>query len=124
VNHDETISSTSRVVHSCNNEHDPAAFLGLFADNAVVDDNGREFRGLDAIRDWSDREIFAARVTLEVIDSAVRDSDTVVTTKVDGNFDRTGLPDPVIIDHHITVEVGKIVGLKCRLAGERGRPGR
>jgi hypothetical protein len=101
------------------NNHDPAAFLGLFADKALVDDNGREFRGLDAIREWSDREIFAAQVTLEVVDSVVRDSETVVTTKVDGNFDRTGLPDPVIIDHHISGEGGKIIGLTCRLAGER-----
>jgi hypothetical protein len=100
------------------NNHDPAAFLGLFADNALVDDNGREFRGLDAIREWSDREIFSVQVTLEVIDFDVRDSETVVTTKVDGNFDRTGLPDPVIIDHHITGEGGKISGLTCRLAGE------
>ena len=32
----------------------------------------------------------------------VHDGHVVVTTKVDGNFDRTGLPDPVIISHHIT----------------------
>jgi hypothetical protein len=100
------------------NNHDPAAFLGLFADGALVDDNGRESRGLDAIREWSDREIFAPQVTLEVIDCVLRDSETVVRTKVDGNFDRTGLPDPVIIDHHITAKGGKIVGLTCRLAGE------
>jgi len=100
------------------NSHDAAAFLGLFADNCLVDDNGREFRGLDAIREWSNREIFAAQVTLEVIRSVVRDSETVVTTKVDGNFDRTGLPNPVIIDHHIAAEGGKIIGLRCRLAGE------
>jgi hypothetical protein len=55
-------------------------------------------------------------VTLEVIDVADRDGETIVTTKVDGNFDRTGLPNPVIINHHITAEGGKIVRLTCRLA--------
>ena len=100
------------------NNHDAAAFHGLFADSAIVDDNGREFRGQGAIQQWSDREIFAAQVTLEVIDAVVRDGEAVITTKVDGNFDRTGLPDPVIINHHITAEGGKIVGLTCRLAGE------
>jgi hypothetical protein len=34
------------------------------------------------------------------------------------NFDKTGLPDPVIINHQITVDGGKIDGLTCRLAGE------
>jgi hypothetical protein len=46
------------------NGHDAATFLDLFAGNARVDDVGREFRGLDAIKQWSDREIFAAQVTL------------------------------------------------------------
>jgi SnoaL-like domain len=102
-------------VQSINN-HDAAAFMALFTDAAVVDDVGREFRGPTAIKDWSDREIFDADVTVEVLEVRNQDGGTVVRTKVDGNFDRTGLPDPVIIDHHITDEGGKIVGLTCRLA--------
>jgi hypothetical protein len=100
------------------NSHDAAAFLALFADGAVVNDVGREFRGPAAIKAWSDREIFDVQVTLEVLDVADRDGETVVTAKVDGNFDRTGLPDPLLLRHHITVEGDKIVGLTCRLAGE------
>jgi ketosteroid isomerase-like protein len=100
------------------NDHDAAAYMALFADGALVNDAGREFRGRAAIKAWSDREVFAPLVTLEVIDVAERGGETIVTTKVDGNFDRTGLPDPVIIDHHITAGAGKIVGLTCRLAGE------
>ena len=104
------------------NDHDPDAFIALFANDALVEDIGREFRGRAAIKAWSDREIFDAQVTLEVIDVADRDGETLVTAKVDGNFDRTGLPDPVIIDHHITVAGDKIVGLRCRLAGEKPGP--
>ena len=100
------------------NDRDLAAFIACFADGAVVNDVGREFRGLAAIKAWSDREIFDAQVTLVVLKVADRDGATVVTTKVDGNFDRTGLPDPVIIDHHITAKGGKIVAVTCRLAGE------
>ena len=100
------------------NNHDAAAFIALFAEDAVVDDVGRPFRGRAAIEASSDREIFDAQVTLEVIDVADLKGQTVVTTKVDGNFDRTGLPDPVIIDHHITAQARKIVGLTCRLAGQ------
>src|SRR5882672_6257553 len=91
------------------NDHDPAAFNALFAEAAFVNDAGREFRGRTAIKSWSDRDIFDAQVTLEVIDATHRDGETVITTKVDGNFDRTKLPDPVIINHHITAEGGQIV---------------
>ena len=111
----QTVAAYLRAI----NNHDAAAFIALFADGAVVNDVGREFRGPAAIKAWSDREIFGARVTLEVIDVADRDGETVVTAKVDGNFDRTGLPDPLILNHHITVEGDKIVGLTCRLAGEK-----
>jgi hypothetical protein len=111
----ETVAAYVRAI----NNHDAAAFFALFADGAVVNDVGREFRGRAAIRAWSDREIFDVRVTLEVIAAAGRDGETVVTAKVDGTFDRTGLPDPLILEHHIRVEGDQIVALTCRLAGEK-----
>jgi hypothetical protein len=116
-----TLPETAATYIRATNNHDAAAFIACFTKNAVVNDAGRVFRGIEAIKAWSDHEIMDAQVTLEVLDVADRDGETVVTTKVDGNFDRTGLPDPLIIDHHITVEGDKIVGLTCRLAG--GIPG-
>src|SRR5262245_45894653 len=101
-----TAAAYVRSIH----DHDAAAFLALFTDGAVVNDVGREFLGRAAIKARSDTEIFAANVTLEPVGLVDRDGETVVTTRVDGNFDRTGLPDPVIINHHITAEGGKIVG--------------
>src|SRR5262245_4607197 len=81
------------------NDHDLPAFLACFDENAVVDDAGREFRGLPAIRAWSEHEIMQAQVTLEVLDVDDRGREVVIMTKVDGNFDRTGLPDPLMISH-------------------------
>ena len=98
------------------NTHDVATFQRLFADAAVVDDAGRELRGIAAIKDWSDREIFGVQVTLEVVKVQQQDDQTVLTTKVDGNFDRTGLPNPVIINHDLQIDAGKISKLTCRLA--------
>ena len=97
------------------NTHDANRFGTLFADDAVVSDAGREIRGLAAIKAWGDSDIFAVNVTLEVLDVKQRDGATVVRTKVDGDFDRTGLPDPVIIDQEI-VGIGRIARLTCRLA--------
>jgi ketosteroid isomerase-like protein len=98
------------------NAHDAAAYLDLFTPEAVVDDAGREFRGREAIRHWSESDIFAVDVTFEVLDLSQRDGETVVTTKVDGKFDRTGLPDPVIITHQLKADGEKIAALTCRLA--------
>jgi len=32
-----------------------------------------------------------------------RDGQTIVTVNIDGTFDRTGLPDPLLMDHCFTV---------------------
>ncbi|QDU26488.1 SnoaL-like domain protein [Anatilimnocola aggregata] len=97
------------------NQQDAAAFLRLFDDNAVVNDAGREFRGREAIKEWSESDIFAANVTLEVTAAKEEPQETVVTTKVDGTFDKTGLPDPLFIDQHLQFRDGKIAALACRL---------
>lgn len=103
------------------NGNDPAGFIDLFADEAVVDDAGRVIRGRDAIRAWAASDIFAVNVTLDVLDAVTLDGDTVLTVKVDGTFDRTGLPDPLVMTNGIANERGKIVALTCRLANTPGR---
>jgi hypothetical protein len=113
-----TLPNAAAAYIRATNDHDAAAFIACFAESAVVNDAGREFHGISAIKAWSDREIMDAHVTLEVLDVADRDGEVIITTKVDGNFDRTGLPDPVVIDHRLTIEGDRIVGLQCRLAGE------
>lgn len=97
------------------NSRDAASFISHFADNALVQDIEREFRGVAAIKEWSDREIFDVQVTLDVIDFANRDGEAIVTAKVDGAFDRTGLPDPLILVHYFSVQNDKIVRLRISL---------
>lgn len=98
------------------NDHDVAAFDALFSASAVVNDAGREFHGASAINKWSDHEIFAAQVQLELIDAVDNQQECVIMTQVDGNFDRTGLPDPLVIHHSLVIDDGKIVQLTCKLA--------
>ena len=100
------------------NARDADAFQSSFAPDAVVKDVGREIRGIAAIKEWGDHEIFAVNVTLEVMKVAERDGQTIVTVKVDGTFDRTGLPDPLLMENCFTVAGDKITALTCRLAGE------
>ena len=89
-----------------------ADFAASFADDAVVVDVNRELRGLDAITAWANADIFAALVHFEVMDVAERTGQTTVTVKIDGTFDRTGLPDPLVMNHEFTVAEGKITELR------------
>ena len=100
------------------NSHDPAAFIALFADSAVVQDVGREIRGIRAIDEWANQEIFAANVTFDVRRFVEQGAESVVTTVIDGDFPRAGLPDPLVMDLKITADGGKIVGLQCDFAAE------
>jgi hypothetical protein len=100
------------------NNHDAAAFIACFTESAIVNDAGREFCGIPAIKAWSDHEIIGAKVTFEVLEVADRDGEVAVMTQCDGNFDKIGLPDPLILNHHIMVAGDKIAGLTIRLAGE------
>lgn len=97
------------------NARDVDAFQSSFAQDAVVHDVGREICGLAAIMEWAQREIFAANVTLDVIKAVKRESQTIVTVEIDGTFDRTGLPNPLFMDHCFTVAGNKIIVLTCGL---------
>jgi hypothetical protein len=67
------------------NAGDVDAFLAGFTEDGVVDDWGREFRGADAIRGWSDDEFIGKQVTLDVTEVAATAGETVVTAQVGGN---------------------------------------
>ena len=100
------------------NDHDADAFLSSLSNDAVVTDVGREFRGAAAIKEWDDREIFGVNVSLDVIDVVERDGQNVVTVKVNGTFDKAGVPDPLLLDHHFTLDGDKIAEFSSRLVGE------
>ena len=100
------------------NEGDADRFAALFDAHAEVDDNGREFRGVEAIREWATSDIFAVNVTMEAVKTFEDGGDVVIRAKVDGDFDRTGLPDPLFIDQRMTLKNDRIVKLVCRLAAD------
>jgi SnoaL-like domain len=66
------------------NAHDTAGFVGRFTPDGVVDDWGREFRGAEAIRGWSDAEFIGVEVTLDVTGVEMGDDAVVVAAQVGG----------------------------------------
>jgi hypothetical protein len=95
------------------NAFDTEAIMSTFADDGLVNDNRREFWGQSDIRRWVDREIVGDKVTVEVTDAIRHDGLTIVQGVYDGEYDKTGLPDPLILTHYLTVaeDMGKITNL-------------
>jgi len=68
------------------NAHDADACAACFTDDAIVRDEGREMRGVAAVRSWMEAAAAKYRHTLEVASSAKTDGGAVVTCRVSGNF--------------------------------------
>jgi ketosteroid isomerase-like protein len=85
------------------NDHDPDALMATLAPDALVNDAKREFLGHPAIRAWADKEIFGDNVTLEIEDAFEQSGISIVRCRVDGDFDKSKLPDPVILTYYFVV---------------------
>ena len=93
------------------NACDEDAIMATFADDALVNDAHREFWGAEAIRRWVAREMTGDRVHIDVTEVIGHRGQTVVRGRYDGDFDRTNLPDELILTNYFTVRDGKIVSL-------------
>ena len=93
------------------NAFDEDAIVATFADDALVNDVRREFWGTEAIRRWVAREIVGDRVTIAVTQVLDHHGDTIVRGRYDGDYDKTNLPDELILTNYFTIRDGKIVTL-------------
>jgi hypothetical protein len=82
-----------------------------FADDAYVNDARREFVGRDAIRKWVAKEMVGDSVTIEVREVLDHHGDTVVRGAYNGTFDRTNLPDEIVLTNYFSVRDDEIVSL-------------
>ncbi len=93
------------------NALDEDAIVATFADDALVNDARREFWGADAIRRWVAKEMVGDQVTIDVTEVLDHRGETIVRGRYDGEFDRSNLPDELILTNYFTVRDGKIVTL-------------
>jgi ketosteroid isomerase-like protein len=93
------------------NAFDLDAIMATFSEDALVNDARREFWGIEAIRAWAAEEIVGDHVTLAVTEAVVHHDTTVVRAVYDGDYDKTNLPDPLIMTNYFTVRDGKISSL-------------
>ena len=93
------------------NAFDTEAILATFAPDAYVNDVRREIQGSDAIRRWVAKEIVGDHVTMEVREVVDHYGDTIVRAKYDGTYDKTNLPEELVLSNYFSVRDGKIVSL-------------
>jgi len=79
------------------NSFDLERLMVTFADDALVNDQLRDYWGKAAIRDWAERDIIGEKLTIAVTKIVRHYGNFVVTAEVDGNFDKRGLPDPLVL---------------------------
>ena len=93
------------------NRHDIEAWMATFAPDAMVNDIQREFLGTEAIRGFADAEIFGTKVTMDVQRAWDRHGNVTVHASLDGTYDKTGLPDPLILTFYFALQDGRITQL-------------
>ncbi|MDI4643508.1 nuclear transport factor 2 family protein [Cohnella hashimotonis] len=103
---------------AASNKPDPEAYVDCFSEDATVRDEGKTWVGKDAIKKWSDEHHFSANVTLDPQRYRQHEAETMVVFKVDGDFDKTGLPDPLYLDFHFQIRDHQIKQLAIQLTKE------
>jgi hypothetical protein len=93
------------------NTHDVEAWMATFAPDAMLSDIQREFIGTAAIRSFGDKEIFGDNVTIAVQRAWDRHGDVTVHAKLDGTYDKTGLPDPLMLSFYFSLRSDQITQL-------------
>jgi hypothetical protein len=93
------------------NAFDTDRIVKTFAADAYVNDLQREIWGDDAIWKFMDKDFVGDHVTMEVREIIDNYGDIIVRAKWDGTYDKTNLPDELIVTSYFSLRDGKIVSL-------------
>lgn len=93
------------------NSFDVDAIMATFSDDALVNDAQREFVGTAPIHAWAQHELVGDKVTMDVTQVVSHRALTIVRARYDGQYDKTNLPDELILANYFTVADGKITSL-------------
>jgi hypothetical protein len=87
--------------------------IGLFriSSHALVNDQLRDYWGKSAIRDWAARDLIGERLTMQVVKIMEHYGHFILTANIDGNYDKRGLPDPLVLTFYFSAHGDQIVQL-------------
>jgi ketosteroid isomerase-like protein len=89
------------------NAHEAKAILACFSDDAVVHDEGKEFRGKEMIENWILKTIEKYKFQFKPLSFKDQAGQVVVEVEVSGTFDGS----PVTLDYHLKIENDRISSL-------------
>jgi hypothetical protein len=101
------IRSYVDATNDCNLE----ALLETFVDDALVNDQLRDYWGKNQIREWAARDIIGERLKMEVVNVVIHYGHIIVAAHVSGDFDKRGLPEPLVLAFYFSAVNEKIVQL-------------
>jgi hypothetical protein len=93
------------------NTFDLDRLMATFADDALVNDQLRDYWGKAAIERWAERDIIGKKLTIAATKVLKHYDGFVVTAEIDGKFDKRGLPDPLVTAFYFTHHDDLIVQL-------------
>jgi hypothetical protein len=93
------------------NAMDTERIVATFAPGAYVNDNRREIWGTDAIRAFIAKEFVGDHVTMEVREVIDHHGDIIVRARFDGTYDKTNLPEELVMTSYFSIREGKISSL-------------
>jgi hypothetical protein len=86
------------------NNLDSAGMVAVFPADGLVNDIQREFWGPESIKRWADRESVGDRViTTRFVEAKEHYGDYIVSAEVDGEYDKTGLPNPLVLTFYFSL---------------------
>lgn len=100
---------------AAHNQRNADAFIATFASDALLNDAKREFVGHSAIRAWAQQEIFNDNVTMKVSKAYANHGNITIHALITGDFDKSNLPDPLILTYYFSIQDDKITQLAILL---------
>jgi hypothetical protein len=93
------------------NAFDLDRIVATFAPDAYVNDVSREMWGTAAIRAFTAKEIVGDRVTMDVREVLDHYGDIIVRARIDGTYDKTNVPDEIVLTFYFGICDDKITSL-------------
>ena len=93
------------------NSFDLERLMSIFAEDALVNDQLRDYWGKPTIGEWAKRDIIGERLTMNVTKVINHYGNFIVTANVVGDYDKRGLPDPLVLAFYFTPHSDLIVQL-------------
>ena len=93
------------------NSFDLERLMATFAEDALVNDQLRDYWGKPAITEWAKRDIIGESLTMNVTKVINHYGNFIVTANIDGHYDKRGLSDPLVLAFYFMPQSDLIVQL-------------